>query len=55
MPFDPITEFPEACKFVDDFLSGHRIDPYSPEEIAEIMKPIIKEKHEALPQAVKAD
>jgi len=42
--FDPITEFDECQKAVNSFLEEHRIDPYTPEEIAEIMKPVDRDK-----------
>jgi hypothetical protein len=40
--FDPQKEFTQAVKWVDDFLANHRIDPYTPDEIKEIMRPLPK-------------
>lgn len=46
--FQPM-EFAQAAKWVEDFLSAHRIDPYTPEEIAEIMAPAQRARVEAPP------
>ena len=40
--YDPIEEFAECVQAVNAFLDSHRIDPYTPEEIAEIMRPVPK-------------
>ena len=40
--YDPITEFPQAVAWVDNFLANHRIDPYTSDEIKEIMRPLPK-------------
>ena len=37
--YDPIEEFDECLKSIQEFQESHRIDPYTPEEIAAMSKP----------------
>ena len=42
--YDPITAFEECLAAVNAFLDSHRLDPYTPAEITEIMQPVVEKE-----------